>query len=107
MDGSLKDLLPLIKETEFDGIEAATPEPQGDVTVDELKEALGDKILQDGIPATLFMPQFSATRLEDTVKRLVELFAPNLILGVSDELPPNGQIGRFGIITRILERMIT
>lgn len=106
MDGSLKDLLPLIKDTDFDGIEAATPEPQGDVTVDELKEALGDKILQDGIPATLFMEQFSATRLEATVKRLVELFAPNLIIGVSDELPPNGQIGRFGIITRILDTMM-
>jgi len=37
MDGSLKPLLPLINEAGFDGIEAATPLPQGDVTLEELK----------------------------------------------------------------------
>jgi len=40
MDGSLKSLLPLINEAGFDGIEAATPLPQGDVTLEELKDAL-------------------------------------------------------------------
>ncbi|NMC05148.1 MAG: hypothetical protein GYA24_08055 [Candidatus Lokiarchaeota archaeon] len=105
MDGSLKDLLPLIKETHFDGIEAATPEPQGDVTVDEIKEGLGDKVLLDGIPATLFMKEFPESRLEDTTRHLIELFGSRLILGVSDELPPNGQIARFKTVSKVVEQM--
>jgi hypothetical protein len=105
MDGSLKDLLPLIKETHFDGIEAATPEPQGDVTVEEIKEGLGDKVLLDGIPATLFMKEFPESRLEDTTRRLIELFGSRLILGVSDELPPNGQIGRFKTVSKVVEQV--
>ncbi len=105
MDGSLKDLLPLVKDTHFDGVEAATPEPQGDVTVEEIKESLGDKVLLDGIPATLFMKEFPESRLEDTTRRLIELFGSRLILGVSDELPPNGQIGRFKTVSKIVEQL--
>jgi hypothetical protein len=37
MDGSLKTLLPYLERLKFDGIEAATPLPQGDVTLEELK----------------------------------------------------------------------
>ncbi|HME54526.1 MAG TPA: uroporphyrinogen decarboxylase family protein [Candidatus Lokiarchaeia archaeon] len=103
MDGSMKDLLPFIQEMDFDGIEAATPEPQGDVTVDEIKEALGDKVLVDGIPATLFLPHYSESMLEDTVTRLIDLFGSRLILGVSDELAPNCQIGRFALVSKIVE----
>ncbi len=103
MDGSLRDLLPLIKDTDFDGVEAATPVPQGDVTVEQIKEALGEKILLDGIPATLFMVQFPESALEDTTRRIIELFGQNVILGVSDELPPNGQIARFATVSRLLK----
>jgi len=102
-DGSLRDLIPLIKLTDFDGIEAATPLPQGDVTVAQIKEGLGDKILLDGIPATLCMPHFPESRLEETVNELLELFAPNLILGISDELPPNANISRFKLISKIVD----
>ena len=53
-DGDVKALLPYVHETGLDGIEAITPYPQGDVTLEETKEALGDEIfLLDGIPADL------------------------------------------------------
>lgn len=103
MDGSLKDLLPLVKETRFDGVEAATPVPQGDVTVQEIKDGLGDKVLLDGIPATLFMKQFPVAALEATTREIIELFGDRLILGVSDELPPNGEIGRFAAVRKVIE----
>ncbi|MBN2153906.1 MAG: hypothetical protein JW839_20785 [Candidatus Lokiarchaeota archaeon] len=105
MDGELKDLLPLVKDTHFDGVEAATPEPQGDVTVDEIKEGLGDKVLLDGIPATLFMKEFPEGRLEDTTRRLIDLFGSRLILGVSDELPPNARIARFKTVSKVVEQL--
>jgi len=54
-DGDVKPLLPFAKETGLDGIEAITPKPQGDVTLEEVKEALGDEMfLLDGIAAILF-----------------------------------------------------
>ncbi|MFO7696615.1 MAG: hypothetical protein R6X16_05610 [Anaerolineae bacterium] len=87
LDGYFHSLLPLLKDLPFDGLEALTPEPQGDVTLDELKEHIGDKILVDGIPAVLFTPTYSREELMATAERIVALFHPNLVLGVSDEVP--------------------
>jgi len=104
MDGALKPLLPFIKEMRFDGIEAATPLPQGDVTLDEIKEALGDKILLDGIPAIYFLPDQPVEELEACVTEILEMFSPNLILGVSDEVPPPAEIERVRLVADIVER---
>jgi len=103
MDGALKPLLPLINEAGFDGIEAATSLPQGDVTLEELKAALGDTILLDGIPAILFLPQYSERELLDFATKAIELFAPNLILGISDELPPPADIEKVRLVSDLVE----
>jgi len=103
VDGSFKQLIPLLKETSFDGLEALTPQPQGDVTLEELQEALGDKILLDGIPATFFTKSYSYQKLESFTKRLIDYFAPRLIIGVSDEVPPNANIEKVRYISKILE----
>jgi len=87
IDGFFHSLLPYLADIPWDGIEALTPTPQGDVTLDELAESIGDKVLLDGIPAVLFMPQYSMDELMGAVERIVDLFAPRLILGISDELP--------------------
>jgi len=103
MDGSLKPLLALINQAGFDGIEAATPLPQGDVTLEELKEALGNTILLDGIPAILFLPEYSNQQLEEFATKVLEMFSPNLILGISDELPPTADIEKVGLVSKIVE----
>jgi len=103
MDGSLKPLLPLINKAGFDGIEAATPLPQGDVTLKELKDALGETILIDGIPAILFLPQYSYKDLEEFAIKVLEMFSPNLILGVSDEVPPTADIEKVKFVSKIME----
>ena len=90
IDGYFRPLLPYLAHLPFDGLEALTPEPQGDVTLDEMAEAIGDKILLDGIPAVLFLDHHSREELEACVKRLVRLFHPRLVLGISDELPEAG-----------------
>jgi hypothetical protein len=87
LDGYFHSLLPYLKDLPFDGIEALTPEPQGDVTLDEMAAHMGDKILLDGIPAVLFMSTYSREELMAAVERVVELFYPRLVLGVSDEVP--------------------
>ena len=104
VDGTLKPLIPLIKETRFDGVEAATPLPQGDVTLEEIKEALGDKILLDGIPAIYFLPGQPLEDLEAMVTKILEMFSPNLILGVSDYVPAPADIERVRFVTEIVER---
>jgi hypothetical protein len=87
IDGYFHSLLKYIKHLPFDGIEALTPVPQGDVTLEEMKEAIGDKVLLDGIPAVLFMDTFSREELMAVTEKVIRLFAPRLILGVSDEVP--------------------
>jgi hypothetical protein len=104
MDGSLKTLLPFIKQMKFDGIEAATPIPQGDVTIEEIKDALGNKILLDGIPALLFLDSYSTEELEKTTMKLLDLFAPNLILGISDEISPVGKIEKVKLVTDMVNK---
>jgi len=88
IDGSFKQLLPYLSTMSFDGYEALTPPPQGDVPLEDIARALGDsgKILIDGIPATLFLREFKESRLIDLTKKVLDQFSPNLILGISDEL---------------------
>ena len=40
-DGDFRDYLPLLQDCALDGFEALTPQPQGDVAVDEMIAALG------------------------------------------------------------------
>ena len=100
IDGSFKPLLKYLKNLPFDGLEALTPFPQGDVSLEEMKEAIGDKILLDGIPAILFLPDRPMEELEECVEKIVKLFYPRLILGVSDEVPPPGDIERVRYISQ-------
>ena len=87
IDGYFRNLLPLLQDLPFDGLEALTPRPQGDVTLEEIKEHIGDKILLDGVPAVLFLDTYSREQLMQSVEQLVSLFHPNLVLGISDEVP--------------------
>lgn len=87
IDGACHALLPYLKDLPFDGIEALTPQPQGDVSLHQIKEHIGDKVLLDGIPAVYFLPTYSRDDLMTCVEELVNLFHPRLVLGVSDEVP--------------------
>ena len=87
LDGYFHSLLSYLKHLPFDGLEALTPVPQGDVTLEEIKEAIGDKVLLDGIPAVLFMDTYTREELMETTEKVIRLFAPRLVLGASDEVP--------------------
>ncbi len=101
-DGSIKNLLPYARRTHLDGIEALTPIPQGDVTIEEIKDALGDMILLDGIPMTWFLPHEKIEDLERVTRQVIETFWPNLILGISDEPSPVCDIERVRLVAEIL-----
>ena len=103
-DGDCKPLLPFMRTCGLDGIEAITPLPQGDMTLDEVKEALSDEVfLVDGIPAILFDTMYPEQLLIDTAKELIEKFAPRLILGISDEISSTGDIERVRLVKQIVD----
>lgn len=103
-DGDVKTLLPYVRECGFSGIEAITPKPQGDVTLHEIKEAFGDELfLIDGIAAILFEDRFPLCELEKQTRECIELFAPRLILGISDEISSNGNLDRIKFVGQIVD----
>jgi len=91
IDGYFNNMLGYLPELPFDGIEALTPTPQGDMELESIAEHIGDKVLLDGIPAILFLPSYPRERLAECVDRLIELFHPRLVLGISDEAPQGGE----------------
>ncbi|MEA3403007.1 MAG: uroporphyrinogen decarboxylase family protein [Armatimonadota bacterium] len=103
MDGALKPLLPYLSRLPQHGIEAPTPLPQGDVTPQELRDAMGEKILLDGIPCVNFLPEHTVAELEEMTLTLLDLFAPNVILGISDEISPPGEIERVRLVTEMVQ----
>ena len=103
-DGDTRSILRYAQETELDGIEAITPLPQGDVTVEQIKQHLGDKVaLIDGIAATLFDEIYPIEMLEAQARQLIDLFAGKLILGISDEMSSTGNIDRVKFITDLVD----
>jgi len=105
IDGSFQHLLPYLSSMSFDGYEALTPPPQGDVPIESIAKTIGDsgKILLDVIPATLFLRNFEESKLIDKTKKILELFSPNLILGISDELC-YGDGRRLKTVSRIVDK---
>lgn len=103
-DGDTKALLPYAKTCGLDGIEAITPKPQGDVTIEEVKEALGDDIyLVDGIAAVLFDDIFPEEQLIQQTEEIIKLFKDKLILGISDEISSTGDIERIKTVGKIVD----
>ncbi|MCC6682886.1 MAG: hypothetical protein IT445_18465 [Phycisphaeraceae bacterium] len=88
VDGYFQHMLSCIRHLPQHGVEALTPQPQGDMTIEQIHEHIGDKILLDGIPAVLFLEDlYSREQLMAVVEKLVRLFHPRLVLGASDEVP--------------------
>jgi len=103
-DGYVKTLLPTFREAGLDGVEAVTFKPVGDVTVEEVKQAFGDElILVDGIPYWHFLPEVSMDEFEQITKKVIETFSDRLILAISDELPPLGEIRKMHRVPMIIE----
>lgn len=100
-DGDCAQLLPYAQDCGFDGFEAITPIPQGDVTLEHVRDALGDRIMLDGVPCTDFLHTESVDSLISNTRKCIEYFAPNLVLGISDEISPVGDIERVRLVSEI------
>jgi hypothetical protein len=95
LDGTLRGILPLLVEVGMDFIEAITPQPAGDVAVEDLRALAGPQvILWGGLPGAMFAPPFTAALMRRQVEKILEYHWPsaNFILASADQVPPNGDM---------------
>jgi len=95
LDGAVRGLLPKLVHAGFDAIEALTPYPGGDLTSQEIAHLAGSDIviLWGGIPGILFAPPFTWEDMSAHLRRLLSDWQGRpFVLGVADQVPPNGNI---------------
>lgn len=106
MDGTLRGLLKHVAETGFDVIEAATPFPSGDMTMEEIAAAItGDTIIWGGLPGIVFTPNFGEEEFVSHVKSILQVMRrkPGYVLGVADQVPPDGILERVGCVAALCD----
>jgi hypothetical protein len=105
-DGNSVLMLPYLLESRLDGVEALTPDPMGDMTLEQIKDAVQDKmVVLDLIRAIDFLPNFPMGEMLDFVKKAIDMFAPKLILGVSDEISQVGEIEKIEAISELVDKI--
>jgi hypothetical protein len=87
MCGHLKDMLPIIKGIELDGIEAATPGPTGNVEPDDIRRVLGDVIIMGGVDPTRYATQGPAEMVKTLRERLSRIKGDRHFILGSEEIP--------------------
>jgi uroporphyrinogen-III decarboxylase len=94
MDGTLKGLLRQQASTGVTVIEAMTPAPVGDLAVHEWAShaANPQTILWGGIPGVYFTRHVADEEFERHVLEVLEVMRtePRFVLGVADQVPPDG-----------------
>lgn len=103
-DGNSRLMLPYLRETHLHGVEALTPAPMGDMTLEQIKEAVGDEmVVLDLIPAIDCLPYRPMDEVLDFTRRIIDMFAPKLILGISDEISEVGEIEKIEAVSELVD----
>ena len=107
LDGTIRGLLPKLVESGFDGIEALTPAPVGDVDVDEIQDLADSEsvILWGGVPGAMFSPPYTWADMQRHIEQVLECWNGRpFVLGVADQVPPDGDISFCRRIADMLSR---
>ena len=95
LDGTVRGLLPKLGRTGFDSVEALTPKPVGDVGLAEMRAVAGreELVLWGGVPGAMFAPPYTWADMRAHVEQLLACWRDRpFIVGVADQVPPNGDI---------------
>jgi len=104
MDGTLKGLISEIGSVGFTVMEALTPSPVGDLSLKKIGEKISNEtIFWGGIPGSYFTSIVSDDEFDRLVIETITFMKqkPKYVLGVSDQVPPNGlkeRIERVGFL---------
>ncbi len=108
IDGTLRGLLRQEASAGFNVLEALTPKPAGDMEFSELAPWVGNPgiILWGGVPGVLFTPHITDEEFQTHIRKVLEvmLTEPRYVLGVADQVPPDGLEHRVKEIARLVER---
>ena len=106
MDRQLQGILPLMLETELDVMDGLTPEPAGDFTPEEVRDALGDRMkCWCGVPASLFCDSTPVEKIIEMSRHIIDVLGGRLILNVADQLPPNADIDKVEAVSRLVQEL--
>lgn len=106
IDGTLRGLLPLLRETGVDCAQSLTPAPMGDLAVSDLRKKAGeDIVLWGGLPGALFSRTYPVDTLMGILHEILNNYSQDrrFIIGVADQVPPDGDIQRARMITDVVE----
>jgi len=104
IDGTLGRLLKDIVEVGIDFPESIVPRPVGDLTVREIRDAVGpETILWGGVPGAMFAPPFEPEWVREVVRVVGE--RGRFVLAGADQVPPNGDIGLVRRIGELVEEI--
>jgi hypothetical protein len=95
LDGSVRGLLPTLINVGFDAIEALTPQPAGDLTAEEMSEIAGSNnvLLWGGAPGIMFAPPYTWEDMRGHIDHVLDAWVERpFVLGVADQVPPDGDI---------------
>jgi uroporphyrinogen-III decarboxylase len=108
LDGTLKGLLRQVCSAGFTFIEAMTPAPVGDLEVERWAEWSGNDatVLWGGLPGVYFTDKVADDEFDRHVKRTLAVMTtrPRYVLGVADQVPPDGLERRVRRVGELVER---
>ena len=93
LDGNIKRLMPLLKDTGFDILDGTTPFPMTNWTPSELAPHLSEKMYAYcGVPSTYFVQNLPDEQILASAEEIVSALRGRVILNVGDVLPGNGSL---------------
>ncbi len=108
LDGTLKGLLRQVSSAGFTFIEALTPAPVGDLEVGRWAEWSGNEttVLWGGLPGVYFTDKVPEAEFDRHVREVLEVMTerPRYVLGVADQVPPDGLESRVRAVAGLVER---
>lgn len=105
--GWIKHLLPMIKDSGLDAVEAFAVDPMNDLTIKAAREILDGQVSIMGGVASVVMSNMNmndADFREYILKTLDDVQPGNgFVLGMADNVPANAEFERVGMISQILD----
>ena len=106
MDGQLQGIFPLMAGTGLDVMDGLTPEPAGDFTPEDVREALGDHMkCWCGVPASLFCDETPVEEILRQTRDIIDVLGGRLILNVADQVPPNADIEKVEAVSKLVKEI--
>lgn len=105
-DGGVRAALPVIIEAGFDFVEAITPEPVGDITLEEIKAISDGRIVViGGLPGVLFSPLYPIEYFKKYIDDVLTFFSDEagFVLGSADQIPPDAELERICMVREIID----